>query len=367
MARRAALDWARHAGHVLRPSATPATNVALERDAGQRARRLADAAAADACASARRLTPDDARARIAGPGGRMRWRAVPALPPPGAARRDRPPARRRHLRPRPCARPGDDAVPAPALPRPRVRRRGRGGRRAGRHRVRPGERVVVPFQISCGACAACRIGRTGNCLAVPPISMYGFGLARRALGRRRARPSSAVPFADGDARRAARGRSSPSPRRASPTTSPTPTATSRRTCPRCCERDADAAFVIVGALRPTLALRASVALYAGLSPARSAPATCALVDARPEVRAQAERPRPRGARRRAAGAAARAAPLVVDASAHRRGLRPAIAPTAPDGICSSVGGLLHAAPAAVRRRCTGATSRCTSAAPTRAP
>ncbi|HEY3021315.1 MAG TPA: alcohol dehydrogenase catalytic domain-containing protein [Solirubrobacteraceae bacterium] len=41
--------------------------------------------------------------------------------------------------------------------------------------VRPGDRVVVPFQISCGTCAACRQGRTGNCEAVPFAATYGFG------------------------------------------------------------------------------------------------------------------------------------------------------------------------------------------------
>ena len=39
--------------------------------------------------------------------------------------------------------------------------------------VRPGDRVVVPFQISCGACAACRRGHTGSCLTVPRGSAYG--------------------------------------------------------------------------------------------------------------------------------------------------------------------------------------------------
>ncbi len=39
----------------------------------------------------------------------------------------------------------------------------------------PGERVVVPFQISCGSCEPCRRGMTGNCAAVAPLSMYGFG------------------------------------------------------------------------------------------------------------------------------------------------------------------------------------------------
>jgi len=38
-----------------------------------------------------------------------------------------------------------------------------------------GDLVVVPFQISCGECARCRAGLTGNCLSVPERSMYGFG------------------------------------------------------------------------------------------------------------------------------------------------------------------------------------------------
>lgn len=41
--------------------------------------------------------------------------------------------------------------------------------------VRPGDRVLVPFQISCGTCGACRAGRTGNCEAVPFAQTYGFG------------------------------------------------------------------------------------------------------------------------------------------------------------------------------------------------
>lgn len=42
-------------------------------------------------------------------------------------------------------------------------------------RVRPGDRVVVPFQISCGACDRCRRGLTGSCETVPHRSMYGLG------------------------------------------------------------------------------------------------------------------------------------------------------------------------------------------------
>jgi threonine dehydrogenase-like Zn-dependent dehydrogenase len=45
----------------------------------------------------------------------------------------------------------------------------------GPERFAPGDRVVIPFQISCGTCERCRRGRTGDCATVPPLSMYGFG------------------------------------------------------------------------------------------------------------------------------------------------------------------------------------------------
>lgn len=38
---------------------------------------------------------------------------------------------------------------------------------------RPGQRVVVSFQITCGDCARCRRGLTGSCTAVAAGSMYG--------------------------------------------------------------------------------------------------------------------------------------------------------------------------------------------------
>jgi alcohol dehydrogenase len=41
--------------------------------------------------------------------------------------------------------------------------------------ARPGDRVVVPFQISCGECDRCRRGLTSDCESVPRLSMYGFG------------------------------------------------------------------------------------------------------------------------------------------------------------------------------------------------
>jgi threonine dehydrogenase-like Zn-dependent dehydrogenase len=39
--------------------------------------------------------------------------------------------------------------------------------------VAPGDVVVVPFQISCGRCAACAAGRTASCSTVPRASAYG--------------------------------------------------------------------------------------------------------------------------------------------------------------------------------------------------
>ncbi len=39
----------------------------------------------------------------------------------------------------------------------------------------PGQRVVVPFAISCGACRFCQRGLTANCSSVPRGSMYGIG------------------------------------------------------------------------------------------------------------------------------------------------------------------------------------------------
>jgi alcohol dehydrogenase len=41
--------------------------------------------------------------------------------------------------------------------------------------LEPGALVSVPFQVSCGECAACKRGNTGNCESVPHLSMFGFG------------------------------------------------------------------------------------------------------------------------------------------------------------------------------------------------
>jgi threonine dehydrogenase-like Zn-dependent dehydrogenase len=63
-------------------------------------------------------------------------------------------------------------------------------------RVRPGLRVVVPFQISCGACAFCARGITASCSSVPRGSMYGLGDAGGAAWGGLLADCARVPFAD---------------------------------------------------------------------------------------------------------------------------------------------------------------------------
>jgi threonine dehydrogenase-like Zn-dependent dehydrogenase len=48
--------------------------------------------------------------------------------------------------------------------------------------VVPGQRVVVPFQISCGQCTSCRRGFTASCESVPPYSAFGLGGGRAEYG-----------------------------------------------------------------------------------------------------------------------------------------------------------------------------------------
>jgi threonine dehydrogenase-like Zn-dependent dehydrogenase len=42
-------------------------------------------------------------------------------------------------------------------------------------RIKPGQRVIVPSQISCGTCRNCRRGFTGRCASVPFGAGYGMG------------------------------------------------------------------------------------------------------------------------------------------------------------------------------------------------
>jgi threonine dehydrogenase-like Zn-dependent dehydrogenase len=61
--------------------------------------------------------------------------------------------------------------------------------------VAPGQRVVVPFQISCGTCAPCRRGLTASCASVTPYAAFGLGGGRVEYGGALS-DAIRVPFAD---------------------------------------------------------------------------------------------------------------------------------------------------------------------------
>jgi alcohol dehydrogenase len=199
--------------------------------------------------------------------------------------------------------------------------------------VKPGDRVIVPFQINCGACPDCRAGRTGSCTSVPPASMYGMGLPGGLWGGAFADQLS-VPFADAMLVALPAG------------VDPVAAASvADNVCdayrhiaphlPAMLEEDPNAEVLIVAALRRRTPFGSSAPLYTGLIARAFGARNVALVDARPAVRAHAERLglhalTPRELRRRAP------APLVVDATVDDLGV--SLAHTAADGICSSLGG-----------------------------
>jgi threonine dehydrogenase-like Zn-dependent dehydrogenase len=60
--------------------------------------------------------------------------------------------------------------------------------------VKPGDLVSVPFQVSCGECATCRLGQTGNCERVGRMATYGLPIGENYGGF--LSDSVRVPFAD---------------------------------------------------------------------------------------------------------------------------------------------------------------------------
>jgi alcohol dehydrogenase len=326
--------WLRQARALADPAGPVAARVALERDATTRGRRLV-ATARDAARQRVRPTRPRMRALVLLPGGRLRWRSVPAPPPPGPLE-----AVVHPLAIATCDM--DRALCAGATPFATPLRFGHecvaevlsvGGDVA---TVRPGQRVVVPFQISCGTCAPCRARRTANCATVPPISMYGFGVTGGHWGGAVA-DQLAVPYADGMlvplpdgldpvAAASVADNVSDAYRHVGPH------------LPGLVAAGHAARLLVVGAMTRRHVFTASVSLYTGLIAQALGAREVVVADARPGVRAQAaalglEAVEPAEARGRPPF------PLVADVSVTPRGLAFALSRTAPDGICTSSGSL----------------------------
>lgn len=186
----------------------------------------------------------------------------------------------------------------------------------------PGQLVSVPFRISCGQCASCRRGRTGNCTEVAFMSTYGFGPAVQWWGGFLS-DAVLVPYAE--------HMLVPLP----PGLEPTAVASASdnisdawRTVAPALAREPGAPVLVVGGQAP-----GSIGLYAvALAFALGAEAVT-YVDADERRRCVAktlgattlgEAPKRLGP-----------FPITVDASANADGLRLALRSTAPDGTCTS--------------------------------
>jgi len=190
--------------------------------------------------------------------------------------------------------------------------------------LEPGTLVSVPFQISCGACHACRRGHTASCRGVPPFSMYGFGAAGSDWGGFLS-DVVRVPFADHMLVPLPAGLDPAAVASASDNI-----ADAWRTVGPPLEREPGAAVLVMGGAGP-----GSIGVYAAAIAVALGAERVVYVDG--------------DARRReiAAGFGAEALdrsgdrpgkfPITVDASADPEQLVLAIRSTEPDGICTSTG------------------------------
>ncbi|MDF0532399.1 alcohol dehydrogenase catalytic domain-containing protein [Tsukamurella sp. 8F] len=308
-------------------TAIPATRIMLERSARQRAERLKSAVRAR-----RRVGRGTMRALIIGAGGRVGWHDVPAPPAPGPLAAlvhpiavatcdiDRPMGLGRTPFPLPMHF-GHECVAEVVEVGERVTT------------VHPGDRVVVPFQISCGTCGPCRSGLTSNCVDVPPVSMYGFGLAGGHWGGAYS-DLLTVPYAD--------GMLVPLPNGVDPAAAASVADNVvdgyRAVAPHLPDlltRGPSVEVLILSEIGRRPPFSASVVMYAGLIAKALGAGTVHLVDRRPHVRRHAAalglHPLTPRELRKLPGV-----PLVVDSTGTSAGIGTAIKHTAPDGTCVSL-------------------------------
>jgi alcohol dehydrogenase len=326
----------RHYAGLLSRDAAAGLGVAFERDARARLGQ-ASAVALERARERHRPTRGRMRALQVAPGGRLRWQQAPVPPAPGPDAAV--------VRPLACSTCDIDCAIALgasqfALPlhlgHECVAEVLAVGERV--TALASGDRVVVPFQINCGACGACRAGRTGNCSGVPPVSMYGMGLVGGLWGGAFAE-QLAVPYAEAMLVRLPDG------------VDPLAAASvADNICdayrhiaphlPPLLSEDPDIEVLIIAATRQPFYFSPSLPLYVGLIARAFGAGRVRLADARPAVREHARRLgldalHPRELHR--------AAPtrLVIDVSGGD--LRRALASTAPDGVCTSSGSLHRSA------------------------
>ncbi|HEY4098696.1 MAG TPA: alcohol dehydrogenase catalytic domain-containing protein [Baekduia sp.] len=191
--------------------------------------------------------------------------------------------------------------------------------------VKPGDRVLVPFQISCGTCGACTAGRTGNCETVPLGQTYGFGFgAEQTRWGGFLSDAVNVPFAD--------AMLVPLPEGLAPelaaSASDNITDAYRTVAPHLAARPGAAVLVCGGALS------GSIGLYAVAEAIALGSEDVLYVDPDAGRRAIAEG---YGARTldEVPDQADRRFPITVDASASREGLALALGSLDRDGVCTS--------------------------------
>lgn len=191
--------------------------------------------------------------------------------------------------------------------------------------VAVGDLVIVPFQISCGACERCRRGSTASCTAVAPHSMYGFGTLGGSEWGGVLADVVRVPFADAMLVRCPAG--IPAATLASAGDN---IADGYRTVARPLAERPRAPVLVVGGGA------ASVGLYAAAAAVALDAERVDYLDHDPVRLAIAERLGARAIEARFEPRRERY-PITVDASADPAGLVLAISSLEPGGVCTSVG------------------------------
>jgi threonine dehydrogenase-like Zn-dependent dehydrogenase len=190
---------------------------------------------------------------------------------------------------------------------------------------KPGDRVIIPFQVSCGSCGPCKAGRTGNCATVPSGSTYGFGFGESYWGGFLS-DLVRVPYADHMLVPLPAG---VSPEAAASASDNIPDGF--RTVSKLRDEWPGAPVLVVGGAGP-----GSIGLYAVGHAIALGSERVLYVDQDERRRGIAER---LGAETMAEvpDRLGEGFPITVDSSASARGLTLALRATAPDGTCTSTG------------------------------